>query len=460
MKSNDQITRRTLSVLLLVAMLLSLLVSCQTGDGTGEETKTGTAPVTDAPITLNGVRLDEYSVVYAWTNHNGEKETAQEIQKAIMKAFGVMLKVKEDSKDTPERVIAVGDLTGAAITSSVKSVEKGDWCLTADANRVYLLSKTEYGFKRALDALLLAITAASESRAVSVSAAEKQNYSDTQMTTMTFNIRNWDTSYNHLQRIKFVIKENTPDVIGFQEMSNNAGFEWVDKLLSDLVIAATYGYLGKSRADSTGEQTCIFYRKDKFTVVESNTRWLYCTHGIKCTSTECMGEDTAGNFSNDLQYKRIFTYARLKRICDGKVMTFINTHLETSSVTYRDVKVQTKEIDYILNFARGLTEKGETVVMTGDFNCQLGDAACVKVLNAGFQSAERMSPNKVGKELPKGAIYSAGNLEMSRMIDHIFIFSPNCFFETYTYCDEKINIRGELDYPSDHIPRIATYIVE
>lgn len=460
MKSNDQITRRTLSVLLLVAMLLFLLVSCQTGDGTGEETKTGTAPVTDAPITLNGVRLDEYTVVYSWADTMGEKNIALEIQKAIKKNFGITLNVKADDKDTPERVIAVGDLTGAAITSSVKSVEKGDWCLTADANRVYLLSKTEYGFKRALDALLLAITAASESRAVSVSAAEKQNYSDTQMTTMTFNIRNWDTSGSHLQRIRYIILNSTPDVIGFQEVSNKSGYAWIDKLMGDSVIAATYGYVGESCQDSTGQWTPIFYRKDKFTLVETDTRWLYCTHGIKCTSTECMGEDTAGNFSNNLEYRRIFTYARLKRISDGKEMNFINTHLETSGTEYQGVKVQTKEIDYILNFARGLTEKGETVVMTGDFNCQLGEAACQKILKAGFQSAERMSKNKVGKELPQGAMYAAENKAMSRMIDHVFIFAPNCIFETYTYCDEKINIRGELDYPSDHIPRIATYIVE
>lgn len=277
------------------------------------------------------------------------------------------------------------------------------------------------------------------------------------MTTMTFNIRNWDLSGDHLYRIKKTINQYTPDVIGFQEMSNLQGYQWVDRLFKDEKIAATYEYVGEDRKDGTGEQCAIFFRKDKFTLSKTETRWLYCKHGIKCTSSECIGETTPGNFAGD--YFRIMTYARLKRISDGKEITFINTHLD-GSAKHEGVVKQTKQVDYILNFARSLTDSGETVVLVGDFNATLESEACKKVLDAGFKCAEKESENFVGEELADGEKYLSQDSPMYGRIDHIFIkSSTDCIFDTYTYCNKKITYKGEADYPSDHIPRIATFIV-
>ena len=457
MKFFYRFVQRFIFVLLLISMLLGVLVSCKAGAG---KESTDTTSLADDSVSLNGIPLTEYTVVYPWSDNIGEKKIAYELQKAIQMFFGVQLNVMVDYDGVPQKAIVVGDVKNTAMTSVTTLLEVEDWCLTADENHVYLLAKSEYGFQKALEDFLTVVNVASENKIITVLKSDKKSYRDKKMTTMTFNIRNWDTTTNHLQRIRYVIKNNMPDVIGFQEMSNKSGYEWVNKLMADAEIATMYGYIGESRADSTEEQVPIFYRKDKFTVVESDTRWLYCLHGIKCSSDACIGEDTPGNFSKELQYNRIYTYARLKRISDGKEMTFINTHLETSGTEYQGVKVQTKEIDYILNFAQKLTQNGETVVLTGDFNGQLTGEPCIKTLNSGFQSAERMSQNKIGAELPQGAMYESENRAMTRLIDHVFIASENCVFETYTYFDEKINIRGKLDYPSDHIPRMATYIVE
>jgi len=459
MSYHMRIMRRLGTVLLLVSLLLSVSVSCQTGDGTGESNGTDGTTANVKNVTLNGNPLAEYKIVYPWADSTGEKKIADKIQQGIQETFGVLLSITVDYDGLPSKAIAVGDVKNATITTATETVEENEWYLTADAHNIYLLAKTDYGFEEVLEEFLTAVKAASESKSISVSGGEKKSYGDKQITTMTFNIRNWDESYNHLQRIKKVIKNHTPDVIGFQEMSNKAGYEWVDKLLADADIAAMYAYIGESRADSTEEQAAIFYRKDKFTVVDSDTRWLYCTHGIQCTSSECKGADTAGNFSSELTYNRIFTYARLKRIVDGKEMTFINTHLESSKTMYDGVGVQVKEVDYIINFAKALIANGETVVITGDFNSGLNDLTCTKILSAGFQVAEQAAKKFVGKELPVGEKYASENISMTRGIDHIFISSPACVIETYTYCDQKISIRGEADYPSDHIPHIATCVI-
>lgn len=338
-------------MILVLCTVMNCAVGCMSkGNGETNATDTDTETVgetdalTDSSVTLNGVPLVEYTTVYAWTNNIGEKAFAEKIQLKLMNVFHVKLDVTEDSSKTPQRAIIVGNLKGAAITNATASIGAGDWCLTSDSDRVYLLSKSEYGFQKALEALFAVINDASESKTILVSPSEKTNYADKRLTAMTFNIRNWDRSEGHLYRIKTVITTYTPDIIGFQEMSNKAGYKWVDKLLADSVIASTYGYIGDDRLDSTGEQCAIFYRKDKFTVVESGTRWLYCTHGVTCTSTDCKGEVASGRFSDDLQYNRIFTFARLKRIADGKEMVFISTHLDTSATEYMGVSLQKKRL--------------------------------------------------------------------------------------------------------------------
>ena len=100
------------------------------------------------------------------------------------------------------------------------------------------------------------------------------------------------------------------------------------------------------------------------------------------------------------------------------------------------------------------------MILVGDFNAPLESAACNKIFAAGFKCAERESKSFIGAELPEGAWYSSENKGMARLIDHIFISSPNCVFERYTYCDQKIAYEGVEDYPSDHIPRIATCTIE
>ncbi len=461
---------RIFLILFVLGTVMNCMTGCQT-DGNTEngstESNTSTAP--DSPnqpyiVTLNGVPLQDYAIVYVVSDDKLEFNVAEDIRVLLQDTFKIRLKVKGESNSTPQRAIVVGSLKQAAITDTTLSIGENEWCLTADSDRVYLLSKSQYGYEQALEALTKQIVAAKESLAITVPSNTKQNFEDKKMTTMTFNIRNWDKSEGHLYRIKQMILQYKPDVIGFQEMSNRSGYEWVNKLLADSAIADLYAHIGEDRKDSTGEQCAIFYRKDTFTLVKGETRWLYCTHGINCTSTDCKGETNPGRFEgisySASEHFRIMTYARLKRISDGKEITFINTHLELGSETYLGVNKQTKQIDYVLNLAKELTDKGETVVITGDFNATLNSAACKKILQAGFQCAEKESENFVGQELADGEKYLSENKYMATKIDHIFVSSPSCYFETYTYCDQKIEYAGVEDYASDHIPRIAHLIID
>lgn len=294
---------------------------------------------------------------------------------------------------------------------------------------------------------------------------------DLTVTTMTFNIHNWDTDAAHLKRIKQSVKSTYPDVIGFQEMSNQAGYKWVDQLLADTDIAATYAYFGQSCGDSTGEQCAIFYNKNKFELVEdeSGTRWLYCAHGVTCTKSDCMGSTVAGNFeSTETTYYRVMTYVTLRYKSDpAKELVFINTHLDLytfAASAYGNSAVQNKQIDYILNFAKTLTDAGTPVILMGDFNARdqafgtlfvtPGSTVFSEIEDAGFVRAEDASAKIEGGEVTG---YNGEGKKMSPGIDHIFIHAQSLYLLKYTFCDDKIEVNGVADYPSDHIPRIAEY---
>ena len=93
---------------------------------------------------------------------------------------GIRLKVRRDGTETSQRAIVVGSLERGAITNATESIGEGEWCLTADTDRVYLLSKTEYGYQEAQKALIAALEAAKESCAIIVSANTntKKNYEE------------------------------------------------------------------------------------------------------------------------------------------------------------------------------------------------------------------------------------------------------------------------------------------
>lgn len=289
------------------------------------------------------------------------------------------------------------------------------------------------------------------------------------LSVMTFNMYHHDTETDHIDRVKSVIKTYAPDVIGFQEITQT----WIeDKLMADAEIAALYGRVGTDRGDSTHEQTAIFYRKDKFDLIESETRWLY-------GEDDGIGSDTVGGLisskeeltSGDKVYYRCYTYAILERKSDSKRIAFANTHLEldkfTSAAYPNKGDVKNKQIDYVLNFAKSMQAQGYPVILTGDFNARMGSVVCNKILNAGFVRAEAATTKQTGEEVSNATQsalykngYKDGKKKVNYGIDHVFVLAENCYFDTYRICDEKIKAsNGVEDYPSDHLPRIAVIAI-
>lgn len=222
-----------------------------------------------------------------------------------------------------------------------------------------------------------------------------------------------------------VIQAQSPDIFGVQEAST----AWLSYLTENLT---DYGVIGFGR-DSTGadcetatatgnagEGCYIFYRKSMFTVSEAKTYWFSDTPTQK-SQFSCETDN----------YYRVFTYAKLKRIADGKELVFCNTHLELTA------EARALEVSMLLQYLTPYLDAKLPVVVTGDFNMDSSETAAFgQFATAGLQSASAVATNK-GSVV---ATFPSGNA----FIDYIMC-SENMEVNYYSVVTDSSN-------SSDHRP--------
>lgn len=133
----------------------------------------------------------------------------------------------------------------------------------------------------------------------------------------TFNIRydnpqdsldNWQYRKDRVCRF---IKDKQLDIVGMQEVLHN---QFLD-LRGGLPEYEGIG-VGRDDGKTAGEYAPLFYRKDKYEVLDSNTFWL------------AENPDSVGMMGWDAACVRIATWAKFKEKATGKVFMAVNTHFD------------------------------------------------------------------------------------------------------------------------------------
>ena len=177
--------------------------------------------------------------------------------------------------------------------------------------------------------------------------------------------------------------------------------------------------------DSVGEfndsksqkwRNAIFYKKEKFDLIETKTLWL--------TKTPTMRSKSIYSY----QY-RIMTYAVLKDKETGKVFAHANTHLGFHAEEKPD------HWKYLIQL---LGKIDHPVVLTGDFNANRTEIYHTQIREAGYWNAVDVMTESANKSA----------------LDHCFI-SPESMHATTCYSLPKV-VDGI--YASDH-PAVVTKII-
>lgn len=246
---------------------------------------------------------------------------------------------------------------------------------------------------------------------------------------MTYNIRldiasDGENDWTHRKDfLNGQLQFYAPDVFGIQEAKPN-------QVLDIATALPQYGYVGIARDGiGKGESSNIFYVKEKFKVIESNTFWLSETPDVIS-----IGWDAA--------YNRVCTYALLKNIKNNKLIWIFNTHLD-----HVGEQAKTKGLELILSKIEKLNKNKYPVILMGDFNSEPETERIVALKNK-MNDAKTISKEKPFG--PYGTFNSFKYNEVTRpLIDYIFVSKgKDITVNKYAVLSDA----KDLKYPSDHFP--------
>lgn len=222
---------------------------------------------------------------------------------------------------------------------------------------------------------------------------------------------------------KEMIEREQPDVFGLQEALIGQ-LQYIDSNFPQ------YSRVGVGRDDGKedGEFMAVYYRNDKFKLLENGNFWL------SETPDQCsMGWDAA--------CKRIVTWAKLKDLDSKKVLYVFNTHLDHVGEVAREQSILliTKKIDEIVKKDKA------PVFLSGDFNSNVSSPIFDPLKNI-MKDSRAILPES--EWIPTYNSFGNGG---DSMIDYIF-------YKNAEVQDFK-TLNGDYGKPyiSDHYPVMATF---
>ncbi len=142
-----------------------------------------------------------------------------------------------------------------------------------------------------------------------------------------------------------------PDSIGMQEVAAT----WRAAFDKYFVFNDSYAGVGVPR-DGSSEASMIYYRVDKYELIDSGTFWLSDT------------PDVEGSLFSGANYPRICTWVHLRDRVTGRAFVHANTHLDHNGQndSGEGGRIRSAQIKVLLEFIN--TFEDIPVILTGDFN--------------------------------------------------------------------------------------------
>lgn len=375
-------------------------------------------------MTLQGSDISEYAIVYKNRNENA-KALANAVRDRISQTSGITLNVYSDKEEVGEKEILIGTTNRTDCQYTSQALNEGTYLIGADDRFICARGADGIGDYYAAYALIAALL--ENAQAVHQVTLAAQTVSEIPMEeslrAMSFNVWVSSPTSDRKESVRQTIMTYMPDTIGVQEASP----AWMNYLSTQL--GEMYNYVGLGRdGGSNGEHSAIFYRKDRFELIETGTKWMSDT------------PDVVSKFKES-SLNRVFTYAILLEKKTNREIMVVNTHLEHTSNEARELQVAVL-MDFLKNYTK------YPIVLTGDFNANPESAVYRMV------TAQLADSSKVAQKAEQH--YTFHNYgKSSTYIDYAFVSRQNIVVSHYRVITEKMN--GML--PSDHYALIIEYQV-
>lgn len=255
---------------------------------------------------------------------------------------------------------------------------------------------------------------------------------------MTFNIRfdnpnDGPNAWPHRKEfVASTIRFHQADIVGTQEGMHHQ-LEDLDRLLEEFAWIG----VGREAGDEKGEFTAIFYRTDRFNLIEEGTFWHSET------------PDVPGSKGWDTAITRITTWVRLHDKLSNRSFITFNTHYDHIGEIARE-----ESSKLILQKIHDLAD-GDPVILMGDLNTteqeepykiitdpQRGPVH-LEIFDGFFHSVH-------GHHGPTSTWNGFEQIFPDRRIDYIFVNSKFRVVQHGILADSR-----DGQFPSDHLPVVA-----
>ena len=247
-----------------------------------------------------------------------------------------------------------------------------------------------------------------------------------EITVMSFNVRGFTTEdtgkrswFYRAKLQRSLIAEVQPDIIGFQEATDNTIWYVTHHLKGYEFLIA------KTNFEENEKNMYIAYRADRFKCEAQGWFWLSETPDVpsKSWNTACV---------------RTAAYVNLVDNLSGKRFTVCDTHLDHVS---RDAR--TNGMQVILD--KKAEFEADRFILLGDMNCSSASQAYHKAIDGGLVDASNAAESAYFGE---GATYHGWGEYLDNVPIDFFFVTPNITVDEYFVFDKTY----DGVYPSDHFP--------
>ncbi len=269
----------------------------------------------------------------------------------------------------------------------------------------------------------------SETESETMPPEEKAERPAEEVKVVSFNLDANEATISQRSRLLLpLIKSFEPDSIGVQEARGS----WISQL-NRLLVRDGYTRVG---VDAGGNEngspayfaTFIFFRTDKYTLVDSGTFWMSKT------------PDVPSIYDNTVDCNRTCTWALLENKETGFRYVHMNTHLD-----WMNMEVNRIQVAMIREQIERFSAMGYPVFATGDYNCDEGTGSYREMLKSDLIGD---SKHLAEKTMDLGTYPSYGKYDVTKTepIDYVFVTKDMMKVLEYKVIDDK----PDGQYVSDH----------
>lgn len=303
-------------------------------------------------ITIGGVSLAEYRIVYPSANSKFEASLAQKLADAVSDDCGIILDVVSDRDADYEDgyEILIGETGRNANTAPVLAATAGKGYVGTEGKFIVIGGDSAYGNVNAIQAFVDMFAKQPASTTVldiTITNGEHEAPAGN-MSNLSLDIGNGTPRTSDVESIISTILAYLPDTVTLQNVSFSA-----DGLYSALetALGSYYAFEGTSHTDDANERgNVVLYIKDKFELIEGGTRWY--TYGT---------DDTKAGTVIGAQSECTYTYVHLNRLSDDTPLLVISTRFDT--IASARASMVSKLKDFIYGF------KSSACVVGANTNC-------------------------------------------------------------------------------------------